>query len=304
MQLQSCGKAKPIKTDVTTSGEGVKSWKARILLAGRPKGTENTLAFSYKFKHVPIIGSRKPTCRCSPNRTKAKDLAKLCLQKPLCSGREPNTKDDSEGWMSARRWLGLFLALLSPQAQPTTAHGQDTAGPSQDKGEAAAPLPPGGQDRLAFSGVAPARANATPGPKGASSGKREPTVDMLPPGSGAPLGSLDAIRSCLTGVSGAAVGLDPQEADFEAEERALQQPGLSDCPCPTWPESLAWIPGSCSAPWRSGTGWNSGGGADLGQSKTSGSAGPGNWRVCQLESEPQRALMDFEESCASGRHVT
>ena len=140
MRLQSCGKAKPIKTD----GEGVNSWKARILLAGRPKGTENTLAFSYKFKHVPTIGSRKPTCRCSPNRTKAKDLAKLCLQKPLCSGREPNTKDDSEGRMSARRWLGLFLALLSPQAQPTTAHGKDTAGSSQDKGEAAAPSAPRG----------------------------------------------------------------------------------------------------------------------------------------------------------------
>ena len=81
------------------------------------------------------------------------------------------------------------------------------------------------------------RANATPGPKGASSGKREPTVDMLPPGSGALLGS-------LMGVSGTAVGLDPQEADFEAEERALQQPGLSDRPLP----HLAREP--CSDTWK------------------------------------------------------
>ena len=38
---------------------------------------------------------------------------------------------------------------------------------------------------------------------------------------------------------------------------------------------------------------NFGRGADL-QSRTSGSAGPGNWRVGQLGSKPQRTLMDFE----------
>ena len=97
--------------------------------------------------------------------------------------------------------------------------------------------PTGAKTDLHLAGLPLPRANATPGPKGASSGKREPTVDMLPPGSGALLGS-------LMGVSGTAVGLDPQEADFEAEERALQQPGLSDRPLP----HLAREP--CSDTWK------------------------------------------------------